>query len=47
MKKNSHGIILRREPKEQHVSTIPKYYSYINFKKLNNHFSACETVRIK
>ena len=28
MKKNPHGKILKNEPKEQHLSTVPKsYYS--------------------
>jgi len=26
MRKNSHGRILREEPKEQHLSTVPKSF---------------------
>ena len=28
MRKNLHGKILKEEPKEQHLSTIPKSYSF-------------------
>ena len=30
MRKNSHGKILKRKPKEQHLSTIPKSCSKKN-----------------
>ena len=26
MRKNPHGKILKGEPKEQHLSTVPKFY---------------------
>ena len=29
MRKNSHGRILKREPKEQHLSTIPKFCPFL------------------
>jgi len=28
MRKNPHGKILRGEPKEQHLSTVPKSFSF-------------------
>ena len=28
MIKNPHGRILRGKPKEQHLSTVPKFYPY-------------------
>ena len=28
MRKNPHGRILRGEPKEKHLSTVPKSYPY-------------------
>ena len=31
MRKKPYGRILRREPKEQHLSTIPKFCSMIKF----------------
>ena len=30
MRKNSHGKILRGEPKEQHITTVPKSCSSMN-----------------
>jgi len=30
MRKNLHGKILKEEPKEQHLSIVPKSYSYRN-----------------
>ena len=32
MRKNPHGRILRGEPKEQHLKTVPKFCPYINLK---------------
>ena len=35
MRKNSHGIILKEGYKEQHLSTVPKFYpQFISFFKL-------------
>ena len=31
MKKNPHDRILKEEPKEQHLSTVPKYCSFFIF----------------
>ena len=33
MRKNSYGIILEGEPKEQHLNTVPK--SYLNVNRTN------------
>jgi len=29
MRKNPHCRILKRKPKEQHINTVPKFYSII------------------
>ena len=34
MRKNPHGRILKMEPKEQHLSTVPKFYSFKNIPNL-------------
>ena len=35
MRKNPHGIILKEEPKEQYLSTVPKFCpQFISFFKL-------------
>ena len=31
MRKNSHDKILKMEPKEQHLNTVPKSCSFINY----------------
>ena len=37
MRKNPHDIISKGEPKEQHLSTVPKSCSIIKLKKKKNY----------
>ena len=36
MRKNPYGRILKEESKEQHLSTVPKFYSNLN--TVDSHF---------
>jgi len=46
MKKNPHGRILKREPKEQHLSTVPKSCSFKNIQNLMKNPSSVITLHI-